>query len=85
MTVEHEVRALLADRYAAAVDRASSEGDAGGLLRAGDKLLELLDTLPLVVVDEKPVGGVAGDSTGEHGAILGIIHGGPELGDAADS
>lgn len=85
MTVEHEVRALLADRYAAAVDRAASEGDAGGLLRAGDKLLELLDTLPLVVVEEKPKGGGAGDGSSEHGAILGIIHGGPELGDSAHS
>jgi hypothetical protein len=84
MSVEHEVRALLADRYAAAVDRAASEGDAGGLLRAGDKLLEILDTLPLVVV-EKSGGGDAGDGTGEHGAILRTIHGGPELGDTADS
>jgi hypothetical protein len=86
MSVEHEVRALLADRYAAAVDRASSEGDAGALLRAGDKLLELLDTLPLVAIEPTTAkGGDAGDGTGEHGAILGIIHGGPELGDAADS
>jgi hypothetical protein len=84
MSVEHEVRALLAERYAAAVDRAASEGDAGALLRAGDKLLELLDTLPLVAI-EPAGGGGAGDGSSEHGAILGIIHGGPELGDTADS
>lgn len=84
MSVEHEVRALLADRYAAAVDRASSDGDAGALLRAGDKLLELLDTLPLVEV-EKPAGGAGDDGSGERGAILRTIHGGPELGDTADS
>lgn len=84
MSVEHEVRALLAERYAAAVDRASSEGDAGALLRAGDKLLEVLDTLPLVV-DEKPAGGDAGDGTRKRGELLELIHSEPGMGDAADS
>lgn len=84
MSVEHEVRALLAERYAAAVDRASSAGDAGALLRAGDKLLELLDTLPLVV-DETPKGGASDDSGSERGKVLGIIHGGPTMGDTADA
>lgn len=79
MTAEHEVRALLAERYAAIVDRAAAAGDGGELLRAGDKLLELLDTLPI----RRPEGGGAGDGSSPRGQLLTIMDGGPEVGDSA--
>ncbi len=83
MTAEHEVRALLAERYAAAVDRANRAGDARGLLTAGDKLLELLDTLPIRVG-----GGDSGDERSggdERGRILTIMDGPPQVGDSSNA
>jgi hypothetical protein len=82
MTVEHEVRALLAERYAAIVDRAASSGDGAELLRAGDKLLELLSTLP---IREAGGGDGSGDGSDDRGKLLSIIDSGPTLGDAADA
>ena len=81
MTAEHEVRALLAERYAAIVDRAAADDDAVALLRAGDKLLELLATLPV----RKAEGGGAGDSGSSRGQLLTIMDGGPTVGDTAHS
>lgn len=84
MSTEHELRAVLAVRIAHAADRAAAAGDAAGLLRASDKLLELLDTLP--VRAEAPRGGGAGDgSGGERGRVLSILDGEPTVGDAADA
>ena len=83
MTVEHEVRAVLAERVAAAVDRAANRGDEPALLKAADKLLELLDTLPVRPVD--PPGGGAADDSGAAGAALVILRGSPEVGDTADA
>lgn len=82
MTTEHEVRALLAERYAAIVDRAAAAADGSELLRAGDKLLELLDTLPIRTTAE---GGGAGDSGSPRGQLLTIMDGGPSVGDTANS
>lgn len=79
VTAEHEVRALLAERYAAIVDAAAAAGDGPGLLRAGDKLVELLDTLPI------REGGVSDDGGGGRGKLLTIMDGGPEVGDASHS
>lgn len=79
MTVEHEVRARIAERYADLVDRASVAGDGPGLLRAGDKLVELLDVLPV------RVGGVtASDGDGKRAAIFELYHGEPTVVDGAD-
>jgi hypothetical protein len=84
MTVEHEVRAVVAQRYAAVADLASKSGDGRGVLAAGDKLLELLDTLP--VRGDRSGGGDGDDAgSGSSGRLLGIVHSGPEVGDAADS
>lgn len=49
------VQAILAERYAELVDRASVSGDAPGLLRAGDKLREILAGLPLVAEGVSPI------------------------------
>lgn len=76
MTPEHEVRALLAERYADVVDRCSAEADSVGLVRAGDKLTELLDSLPVRV----PEGGGSGDSGDGRGKLLTIMDGGPTMG-----
>lgn len=81
MTLEHEVRAVIAERFAELVDRASEDGDGAAVVRAGDKLLEVLDTLPV----RKPGGGGAGDSgSGERARILSIMDGPPAVGDTAD-
>lgn len=77
MTTEHEVRALLAERYAALVDMTAALGDGPALLRAGEKLLELLDTLPI------RAGGESDDRGGRRGKLLTIMDGGPEVGDSA--
>lgn len=84
MTTEHEVRAVLAERVAAAADRAANRGDEAGLLRASARLLELLDTLPVRPVDA-PGGGGSGDSSGERGRVLSILDSPPTVGDAADA
>lgn len=84
MTTEHEVRALLAERYAAIVDLAARDGDGRALLVAGDKLLELLDTLPIRKPD--PVGGGgSGDGGTSRGQLLSIMDGGPQVGDSANA
>lgn len=80
MTAEHEVRALLAERYAAIVDRAATDDNAGELLRAGDKLLELLDTLPIRMTE----GGGAGDGSSARGQLLTLMDGGPTVGDTSN-
>ena len=81
MTTEHELRALVAERLAAAADRASSAGDEGKFLRLSDKLLEVLDTLPVRVSE----GGAAGDGSGddERGRLLKLMDSPPTVGDAA--
>lgn len=80
MTAEHEVRALLAERYAALVDAAAAAGDGPGLLRAGDKLLELLDTLPI------RAGGEPGDSgSDDRGQLLRVLDSPAAVGDASHS
>lgn len=81
MTVEHEVRAVLAERYAAIVDRAASAGDGRELLAAGDKLLELLDTLPI----RTGGGGGEGDGGTPRGKLLTILDRGPSVGDSANA
>lgn len=80
MTLEHEVRAVLAERYAELVDRASQSADESKLLKAGAQLLEVLDTLPI----RKAEGGGAGDGsavgrTGLHA----VMDSPPAVGDAA--
>lgn len=82
MTLEHEVRALLAMRLAAAVDRAAKAKDDRLLLSVGPRLAELLDTLP---VRESREGVPADDGSGGRAKILEIMHSPPEVGDAADS
>jgi hypothetical protein len=63
------------------VDRASASGDGAAVVRAGDKLLEVLDTLPV----RKPEGGGAGDSrSGERARILSIMDSPPAVGDTAN-
>jgi hypothetical protein len=80
ITDAHAVLEALAMRYADLVDRAARSEDPAGLLRAGEKLLELLTRLPVQV----PGGGAAGDGGGDRARILSILDGGPTLGDAAD-
>lgn len=83
MTAEHEVRALVAERQAAIVDDAARRGDERVLLAASDKLLELLDTLP---VRDVSGGGGAGDGgDGGRAAALRLLDGPPTVGDAADA
>lgn len=82
MTTEDEVRALLAERYAAYVDRATSSSDGAALLRAGEKLLELLAALP---VREPAKGGEPGDGGDDRGQLLSVLDGGPTVGDAANA
>lgn len=82
MTTEHEVRAHLAERYAALVDRATAASDGRGLLVAGDKLLELLGTLPI----RTSGGGDSGDSGGDRrGQLLTLMDSGPTVGDSANA
>lgn len=84
MSLEHEVRALIAMRYAAIADLASKSGDGRAVIAAGDKLLELLDTLPVRASGSG--GGGEGDAgTGGGGKLLGLVHSGPEVGDTADA
>ncbi|NYD33855.1 hypothetical protein [Nocardioides kongjuensis] len=83
MTTEHEVRALVADRQAAIVDEAARRGDERVLLTASDKLLELLDTLPVRTTDAP--GGGGADDGGAAGAALLVLRGSPTLGDTADA
>jgi hypothetical protein len=78
VTAEHEVRALLAERYAAIVDAAAAAGDGPGLLRAGDKLVELLDTLPI------RAGGESIDSGGDgRGKLLRVLDSPAEVGNSS--
>lgn len=84
MTAEHEVRALLADRYAAMVDRATSTGDTAGLLRAGDKLLALMASLP-IRTPTTPAGGESGGGDGGRSGFLAVVDGEPQVGDAANA
>lgn len=83
MTAELEVRGLLAERYAAVVDRASARGDEVGMLRAAEKLLEILDRLP---VRMSPAEGGENDGDGDdgRGRILTLMDSGPTLGDTAN-
>ncbi len=81
MTSEHEVRAVLANRYAELVDRAAAAGDGPGLMKAGQQLLEVLDTLPV----RKPEGGAGGDSSGDRGGLSLVLNGPPQMGDSAHS
>lgn len=83
MTTEHELRAVLAERIAHAVDRAAADGDERRMLAASDKLLELLDTLPIRSVKSEGGSGVGGD--GGRGRVLSILDGPPTVGDAAHS
>lgn len=81
MTLEHEVRAVVAVRLAQVADRCSSSGDGAGVVRAGDKLLEVLDTLPVRAAG----GGAAGDGgNGGRGTVLELFDSPPTLGDSAD-
>lgn len=75
MTLEHEVRALVACRLADVVDRASRESDAARLQSASDDLLEVLDTLPIRRRD-----GEAGAGGGERATILSIMDSPPAKG-----
>lgn len=81
MTLEHEVRALLAERLADTVDRAARESDTAGLRAASRDLLEVLDTLPVRVAE----GGVSGDGGSARGQLLRIMDGGPTVGDTANT
>lgn len=84
MTAEHEVRALLATRYADLADRASTAGDGPGLLRAGDKLLELMDTLPIRGQGVNPGDGGGIGAGGERERLTLVLDGPPTVGDTAD-
>jgi len=81
MTTEHEVRALVAERYAAAADDATAREDDRAMMAAADKLLEVLDTLPI----RKPSGGGHDGSGGERGTLLELVDGPPEMGNASHS
>lgn len=67
MTLEHEVRALVACRLADVVDRAARESDASRLQSAADDLLEVLDTLPIRKRDD------AGGEGGARATVLSIM------------
>jgi hypothetical protein len=84
MTTEHELRAVVAERIAHAVDRAAAAGDEARLLKASATLLELVDTLP--VRSDVPGGGAAGDGGDDRrSAALRLLDSPPEVGDAADA
>lgn len=74
-----EVRALVAERYAELVDRAAAAGDDVALVKAGDKLLEVLGSFGATAG-----GGGSGDSSGERGRVFSILDGPPTVGHAAD-
>lgn len=80
ITLEHEVRASLAERYADIVDRSAKSEDDAALLKAGDKLLEVLDTLPV-----RSSGGEGHDDGSPRGKLHAIMDGGPTVGDAANA
>lgn len=80
-TLEDELRVLLAEKHAAMVDDAAAAGDPVGLVRASDKLLEVIDTLPI----RKPEGGGAGDGDGPRGRLLRVLDSPPSVGDTADA
>lgn len=81
MTLEHDVRGLLACRLADVVDRAAREGDADRLRSASRELLEVLDQLPVRVV----TGG--GDNVGgsDRARLISIMDGGPTRGDGSNT
>lgn len=83
MTAEHELRAALAASYADAADRAADAEDAAALQRAGDKLLEVLDTLP--ARREAVAGGVPRDGVDDRGKLLQLMDSPPVVGDSADA
>jgi hypothetical protein len=83
MTLEHEVRAVIAERYAELVDRASSEGDGAAVTRHGDKLLAVLDQLPVRKPADPAGGGDSGGGDGERGRVLSLLDGEPTVGDSA--
>ena len=80
MTTEHELLAALAERIAHAADRAAADGDEARLLRATDKLLDLIGRLPL----RDPEGG-ASDDGGAGGSVRELFSGVPSLGHGAHS
>lgn len=80
-SLEDELRVLLAEKHAALVDDAVAAGDAAAMVRASDKLLEVLDTLPVRVSG----GGDAGDGSGKRGTLLRLMDGPPQVGDTAHS
>jgi hypothetical protein len=80
MTAEHEVRALIAERYAKAVDDAAAAGDDAALLRAGDKLLEVMDTLPIRTA-ARGEGHGSGDN--DRARVLELVDSPPTVGDTA--
>lgn len=77
MTTEHEVRALIAERLAAVVDDAAKRGDEAGMLRAADKLLDVLAALPVRVP-----GGESDDGSGR-GGVHDLFQRGPTLVDGS--
>lgn len=80
-SLEDELRVLLAEKHAALVDDAVAAGDAAAMVRASDKLLEVLDTLPVRLAG----GGDAGDGTTKRGTLLRIMDSPPQVGDRADA
>lgn len=81
LTLEDAVRVLLAERYAALADDATAAGDGQAFTRAADKLLEVIDTLPI----RAPRGGGGDDSGSERGRVLQLMDSPPSVGNAADS
>jgi hypothetical protein len=78
MTLEHEVRAVVAVRLADLVDRAARDVTGPAFLKASSDLLEVLDTLP---VRTSSRGGDGDDGGGDRGRLLRILDSGPTLGD----
>jgi hypothetical protein len=81
MTLEHEVRALLAERLADLVDRAARDSDAKVLQSASSDLLDVLDTLPIRPARE----GGEDDGANARGRVLELIDSGPTMGDGANT
>lgn len=76
-TADVEVRALVATRYAELVDRAAAAGDDAAMVKAGDKLLEVL--VPFGV----SAGGATGGGDGERARLVRVLDSGPTLGNAS--
>lgn len=84
MTLEHELRAIIAERQAALCDDYAATGNGDKMLKASEALLELLDTLPIRSISGGEEGN-PGDSGSGRAHLVAVMDSPPTVGDSAHS